>query len=111
MIDQIPPGDLTDTPFLDKHPMFSKKLRISVKRGSLIADPCLVHPEKSSLDDSRPDKKLGTQSAIPFGTHRILQCTRHVDLPRFGVDSLWCTRGKLGIRVTVWPILAEEKWA
>jgi hypothetical protein len=34
MIDQIPPGDLKDTAFLDKHPMFSKKLRISVKRGS-----------------------------------------------------------------------------
>jgi hypothetical protein len=34
VIDQIPPGDLKDTPFLEKHPMFSKKLRISVKRGS-----------------------------------------------------------------------------
>jgi hypothetical protein len=32
MIDQFSPSDLKDTRFLDKHPMLSKKLGISVKR-------------------------------------------------------------------------------
>jgi hypothetical protein len=41
VVDQISPGDLKDTPFLDKPRCFRKKLGISVKRGSFqTAEKC-----------------------------------------------------------------------
>jgi hypothetical protein len=83
VIDQIPPGDLKDPPFLDKHPMFSIKLRISVKRGTktvkqqdYILKILIVNGNKALLIKSSHQKREG-------------HATSGEDWIRAGRETIW----------------------